>query len=224
VDSLQFEGLSRVYTVSVTTPNTARLDLNALLPLWSVGISPEQSEQIIHLLSDPEYFWRASGVTMCSAQDPNFDPSNADGSGGVWPYWLTLIGEGLIEAGRYDLATDLLARLLKAQVAALKQDKHFSEFYHSDEPRGLGTPADLGGIVPLHLLLRVLGVRVISDRKVWTGGPYHWAGPVTFRQHGVIIQRSSDGTQIEFPSGSKIRLAPDAEWQVVVDPRPADRT
>ena len=224
VDSLQFDGLSRVYTANITTPNSARLDLNALLPLWSVGLPPEQSTQIIQLMSDPEHFWHKSGVTMCSAQDSNFDAANAEGSGGVWPYWLTLLGEGIIEAGRYDLATDLLARLLKTQVAALKQDKHFSEFYHSDEPRGLGTPADLGGIVPVHLLLRVLGVRVISDQKVWTGGPYHWSGPVTFRQHGVVIRRSSDSTQIEFPSGSQIQLAPGAEWQAVVDPRPADRT
>lgn len=222
VDLLQFDGLSRVYTVDVTTPDTARLDLNALLPLWSVGLLPEQQEKLIHLLTDPEHFWRSSGVTMCSAQDEHYDPANASGSGGVWPYWLTLIGEGLIEAGRYDLAAEMLARLLKTQVAALKQDRHFSEFYHSDEPRGLGTPAHLGGIVPLHLLLRVLGVRVISASKVWTGGPYHWPEPVTLHQYGVTVRRSSDGTLIEFPSGAKQQLPAEAEWQAITDSHPPE--
>ncbi|HLV36455.1 MAG TPA: GH116 family glycosyl hydrolase, partial [Spirillospora sp.] len=150
VDLVHFDGLSRVYSVNIYTPDTTRLDINALLPLWSVALPPERSAELIKLLTDE--FLRPNGVTMAAASDPRFDPANAEGSGGVWPFWLTLIGEGLIEMGRFDLAADLLQRLLRVQVETLRQHKHFSEFYHSDEPAGLGTPGHLAGSVPVYLL------------------------------------------------------------------------
>jgi hypothetical protein len=131
-----------------------------------------------------------------------------------------LIAEGLIEAGRDDLAADVLQRLLKVQVAALRETKHFYEFYHSDEPAGLGTPGTLTGSLPIYLLLRVLGVRVVSSGKVWTGGAYHWPSPVSVRQHGVTVERSAQGTHITFASGYEVQLPANAEWQAVIDPKP----
>lgn len=221
VDRVRCDGLSRVYRLNIRTADTTRLDISALLPLWSAALPPERTESLIELLTAPDHFWRASGVTMSSAQDASFDPSNAEGSGGVWPFWVTLLGEGLLEAGRADLAADLLQRLLTTQTAVFRDKRAFYEFYHSDTARGLGEPGHLAGIVPLHLLLRVLGVRVISARRVWTGGPYHWGQPVTLTQHGVTIRRSVDGTTVRFASGSEIALPADAPWQEVGDPAPA---
>ncbi|MBZ0298072.1 MAG: hypothetical protein K8L99_36295 [Anaerolineae bacterium] len=220
VDRVHFDGLSRVYRISLSVADLTRLDINALLPLWSVGISPERAEGISKLATDPAHFWRANGITMTSAQDANFDPANANGSGGIWPFWLTLMGEGFIEAGKPELAADLLQRLLRVQVETLRQQREFSEFYHSEETIGLGEKGHLAGIVPLHLLLRVLGIRVIHSGKVWTGGPYFWPQPVKLTQHGVTIQRSAQGTQIHFPSGHEVTLDADAEWQEVIDPQP----
>lgn len=218
LDRVTLDGLSRVYRVDVSTVDTTRLDINTLLPLWSAGVSPERAAALTGLLTDPAHFWRANGVTMCSAADPNFDPSNANGSGGVWPFWLALLGEGMIEYNQPDVAADMLKRLLAAQTAVLKEQKSLSEFYHSDEVRGLGEPGNIGGLVPLHLLLRVIGVRVISARKVWTGGPFVWGKPITVRQHGVIVQRRPDGTRVEFPTGHVVELANDT-WQEVIDPK-----
>ncbi|MBC7812136.1 MAG: hypothetical protein H7175_13360 [Burkholderiales bacterium] len=220
IDRIQLEGLIRVYTVRVHTLDTTRLDINALLPLWSVGISSEQSQALVNLLTNPDHFWRPNGVTMVSAQDVNFDPSNANGGGGVWPFWLTLIGEGLIEAGQLDTATELIRGLLAAQTAALKANKSFSEFYHSDETIGLGERGHIGGLVPLHLLLRVLGVRIISARKVWTGGLFAWPNPITFTQYGVIVRRTIDQTEITFPSGQRLEVPnnSDGTWQEIIDP------
>jgi hypothetical protein len=217
VDLLHCDGLSRVYEMTVTTPATDRLDLNALLPLWAIAVLPDHAQKIIADLTNPDLFWRPNGVTMCSAEDPDFDPANAKGAGGVWPFWLTLMGEGLLEAGRYELAAELVQRLLKAQVKTFKQQGQFYQFYHSDEPVGLGTAGHLGGIIPVYLLLRVLGARIISSSKVWTGGPYHWPKPVTIQQHGVKVQRSAKGTQITFASGQVIQLSADADWQEIVD-------
>jgi hypothetical protein len=218
IDKITFEGLSRVYRVDASTVDTTRQDISALLPLWSAGISPERAHDIVNALRD-ESFWRPSGVTMNSANDPNFDPSNANGSGGVWPFWLTLMGEGLIEYGEATAAYDLLKRLLTTQTKVLKDKKTFSEFYHSDEAVGLGENGHVGGIVPLHLLMRLLGIRIISHAKVWIGGPFVWENPVTIRQHGVTVNRSSTGTHIEFPSGFTADVSGEA-WQEISDPNP----
>ena len=220
LDLIQAEGLSRVYRITVSTPDLTHLDINALLPLWSVAAPATAVGEMVKLMTDPTHFWRESGVSMCSAQDELFDPSNAAGPGGVWPFWLTLMGEGLIEAGRSDLAAELLQRLLTVQKSSLRDQSQFHEFYHSDKPIGLGSPSHLSGIVPLHLLMRVLGIRIISSGKVWTGGPFIWPDSVTVRQHGVTVTRSADETRVRFPSGFEAQLAAGAEWQAITDPEP----
>lgn len=139
------------------------------------------------------------------------------GTGGVWAYWLTIIGEGLIEHGYMAEATDLVKRLLAAQIAILKEAHTFYEFYHADEPHGLGERGNAAGVVPLHLLMRVLGVRIVSSRKVWTGGPFLWGSPVTVSQHGIAVRRSAKGAQIRFPSGNTVDLPADAPFQEITD-------
>lgn len=217
VDRIQTSGLSRVYRIDAHSVDLSRLDINALLPLWTPGRPAEHAEALIKLLSDPQHFWRESGVAMQSGLDSLFDPSNANGSGAVWPYWLTLIGEGLIESGQMQLATELLRRLIRVQVQVLKEQKAFAEFYHSDQAKGLGESGHLSGIVPLHLLMRTLGVRVISAGKVWVGGAFHWDTPMTIRQRGVTIIRSAEGTQISFPSGYETSVSGE-KWKEVIDP------
>ncbi len=216
IDRLTFEGLSRVYRIDVHTVDTTRLDINMLLPLWSAGVPPEHVDALMTLLTDPNQFWRESGVSMNSAQDANFDPKNADGSGGVWPYWLTLIAEALIELGHMEAATELLQNILRVQTQVLKSSKRFSEFYNSDKPEGLGEPSNIAGLVPLHLLMRVIGVRIISSRKVWVGGKFTWGKPITVQQRGIVVDRQETETKITFPSGYNIKVSGD-DWQEVID-------
>ncbi len=218
VDRVRCEGLSRVYHLSLYTPDLTRLDINTLLPLWSVVLPSEHAEALKNLLINPDHFWRPNGVSMCSAQDAHFDPANANGSGGVWPFWLTLIGEGLIETGHPDIAAELLRRLLPVQISVLRQQHDFAEFYHSEQPVGLGEKGQLAGVAPLHLFLRVIGVRIIHAGKVWTGGAHPWDTPITIRQHGVTVNRSTERTTIQFASGHQVTLPSGAAWQAVTDP------
>ncbi len=216
IDRVTFEGLSRVYRVDVHTVDTTRLDINALLPLWTASLPADHTDALTQTLTNADLFWRNSGVSMNSAQDVNYDPSNANGSGGVRLYWLTLIGEALIETGQMELATSLVQRIMSVQTQVLKTNKRFSEFYHSDQAEGLGEPANVSGIVPLHLLLRVLGIRIISSHKVWVGGSFTWGQPVTVRQHGVVIERRADSTTITFPNDYTTQVSGD-DWQEVTD-------
>lgn len=222
VDRIKFEGLSRVYRVNAATVDLTRLDINSVLPLIVPSLEDEQRDKLVELLLSQEKFLRPSGVTIVAADDPNFDPSSARGGGGTWSYWTALIGEGLIAHGRPAAAADLLKRLLDVQVEVVRQQKRFSEFYHSDEPVGLGENGYLSGIIPVHLLLRTLGVQIINQATVWAGGDFVWGEPITVKQHGVTVKRSIAGTEIIFASGQTVKLDPDAAWQRVVDVESVD--
>ncbi|MFN8378595.1 MAG: hypothetical protein U0452_07975 [Anaerolineae bacterium] len=220
VNVLHPTGLSRVFRMSGATVNWDRRDLNAILPLWSAGLTPDRVDALIAFYE--KTLRVPNGVTMVATDDPAYRPDHRDGAGGVWPFWLTLVGEGLIEAGRVDEASDLLVRLLRAQTESLCQHKAFSEYLHSSEPVGLGEVGHVGGIAPLHLFLRVLGVRIVSVSKVWAGGPFPFAAPITVRRLGVTVTRSAEGTQIAFPSGWVMTLPPDTPMTEVRDTLVAD--
>ncbi|MEQ8676085.1 MAG: hypothetical protein RLP44_31805 [Aggregatilineales bacterium] len=218
VDKISSNGLSRVFKMNVKTVDTSRLDINALMPIWSKGIPQDKAETLVTLLTDETHFWQPNGVTMVSAQDANYDPSSANGGGGVWAYWLTALGDGLINYGRQDVATTMLQRFMGAQVSVLNENHHFSEFYHSALPQGLGESGYLTGTIPLHLFARVIGVNIVSTGKVWTGGAFHWESPITIHRTGVTVTRSTENTTITFPSGHEVLLNADADYQLVEDP------
>lgn len=224
VTHVSLEGLAGVYRYSVRTIDTSGLDLNALMPLWAVSIPHEHSESLIRLLRDGEQFWRRNGLSMVPTSNPHYDPSNENGSGGVWMFWNTLLGEALIENGQMPMAYDLLKKLLNVQVEVLKQHKAFTEFYHADEPRGLGDRGHIAGLVPVHLLMRVMGVRVVSPGVVWLSGPFVWEKPVTLRQHGVEVALSKEGAQVRFPSGFEAHANLESTWVEIRDPQPMART
>ncbi len=208
VDAVHPEGLIRVYRMSGATADWTRRDINALLPLWTPGLPPD------HVSALKAYYKSAllvpSGVTMAATDDPAYEPDNKDGAGGVWPFWLTLIAEGLIEAGQLQQAADLIMRLLQAQIEALRTTKSFAEFYHADLQVGLGEQGSVMGIAPLYLFMRLAGVRIVSARKAWAGGAYPFEQPVTIRRLGVMVTRSAEGTQVSFPSGHSVLLPPGA--------------
>lgn len=218
VDRARIEGLSSVYGLHIQTVDTTGIDISALMPIWSVGIDKERADQVVRLMIDTAHFWRQTGVPMCSARDSHYDAAGTNGSGGVRPFWITLLGEGLIEYNLAETAAELVRRLLRAQVNTLKAQKAFSEHYSADEAAGAGEKGHTAGLVPLHLLLRVLGVRVINARKAWTGGLFAWEQPVTVTQHGVTVSRSKTGTTVQFPSGGRVELPADAPLQEVIDP------
>ncbi len=220
LERLKFDGLSRVYRVSVTTPDLTGLDISGLLPLWTGDLPDEQRSSLVRMATSKNHFRRPNGLTMISADDPHFDPSNANGAGGVWPYWLTLVAEGLIAAGEPREAAAILRTLLSLQADLLARDGQFYAFYHSDEAQGLGQGDLLDGVVPLRLLTQLIGVRIVSSGKVWTGGPFGWGRTVTLQQYGVHVRRTTRSITIDFPSGHQVKLDKDAPWQAVEDPQP----
>jgi hypothetical protein len=213
---VRFTGLSRVYRVSVYAVDHTRSDINGLLPLIAEPPT-EKRALLIRTLSEP-HFLRPNGVSMVSAQDPNFDPSSANGGGGVWPFFVTLLGEGLIEHGAYELAADLLKRLLRTQAAVLQEQDHLSEFYHTDQPRGLGEADYIGGIVPLNLLMMLIGVVIRPDGSVTIDPVFAWGAPITLTQHGVTVARTSAKTTVTFPNGQTTEVPADGNRHTIKAP------
>ncbi len=220
VQRITIAGLSRVYKVYATTIDSSRLDINALMPLICRSLPPERAAALVELALDEAHFLRPNGLTMVSASDPNFDPSNARGGGGIWMYWLSLIGEGMVRAGYREEATTLVKRVLAGLTRVLAREGKLSQFYHTDEAKGFGEDHHIGGIVPLKLLSDVLGVSISAPDRVWVGGEFAWGDAITVAQHGVTVERDADEIRVEFPSGHSERLPADAPWQLVVDPTP----
>jgi len=210
------EGLTRVYTVQVRSVDWTRHNAALLLPLWAGPDDPDRRTQLIAALTDPARYWRPYGISVVPADDAAFDPGQRNGIGGSWPLWNVLLGEGLIAAGRPDLAAQLLERLLAVRIHTLVSEKAFREGYNSDALEGLGERNHISGIVPLHLLWRLMGFVILSPRRVAIGGTYALPWPVRVRQHGVTVQRSASGATITFPSGEQRRVR-SARWQTIVD-------
>mgnify|MGYP000844948950 CR=1 FL=1 len=82
---LKFDGLSRVYTVQVSTVDLSRHDQSLFVPLWTDAVTPEQVEQMVAMLTDPARYGREYGIPACPANDPAYDPTQQNGCGAVWP-------------------------------------------------------------------------------------------------------------------------------------------
>ncbi len=218
VNYVKFEGVSRVYSVEIDTVDLTRHTQPMLLPLWAGAPGKARAERLVQLIVDPARYWRAYGMPICPADDPNFAANNDGGSGGVWLLWNTLIIEGLLQYGYTHEAATLFSRLLDAQVKALKRDHGFREAYNSETGEGLGDLDELAGIVPLQLVMALIGLRIVSARRVWAGGVFALPNPVKVTQQGVEVMRSAGGTTVRFPSGHAVEVGP--EWQLIEDPTP----
>jgi hypothetical protein len=203
VNRVQCVGLVRVYKVHVRTLDLAAQarDLHECLPLWALGASTEQAQAIRNALMDAQLFLGEHGLALVSADRVTH------------PYWTTVMGEGLIEYGYAADAAALAQRLSAHIMQHLKTHKRFDAYYGGSNAE----QGSIAGVLPLHLLMRLWGVRVISATRVWAGGAYVWGTPIRIMQHGVVVERSTDGSRITFPSGKVVELASDAAWQVVED-------
>lgn len=220
IDFVRCNGLSRVYRINLKTMDTTGLDINSILPLWTGHLPDIQNEALIKLATSKDHFYRSAGLTMVSAEEKRYDPSNAEGSGGVWPFWMTLICEGLVMAGAGKQAADIVKSLLNHQVEAALSKGQFGQFYHAELAEALGEKDHLAGIVPLHLITELTGIRIVNSGKVWVGGGFGWDRSITIRQHGVVVRRTRNSIKVTFTSGYATELPGDARWQPIIDPKP----
>ncbi len=212
VNYVRFEGLSRVYNVEIDTLDLeSYAGLPALLPLWS-GAEADHLPTLAETVIDPTRFLQPAGLQMSAngAITAKDDPNNR-----VVMFWNVLIAEGLIEHDYSRAASLLVRRLLDTQVQSLIRHRAFRSAYDAQSGDGIGDPDDLGGVLPLSLFFKFIGVRIVSARRVWAGGVFALEMPVTITHLGIVIKRSADGTIVRFPSGYETTVG--ADWQLIED-------
>jgi hypothetical protein len=205
IEWVEVEGLAKKYATEVWAADYTREDQSLLLPLWAgIPDADRAAELVTDTLLDAQRYWRPYGIPNISVKDAAFHPG-PQGAGSVGMIWNTMLGEGLVNYGYCHEAAELLSRLMQSAISSLRQDKAFFEAYHPDALRGIGERNHLCGVAPLHLFLHVLGVRLISPRKVWIAGRSPFPGPVTVRWRGLEILRQEDHTQLTFPDGHVVQ-------------------
>jgi hypothetical protein len=217
---LKFGGLSRVFKIEVNAVDLSRHDQALLVPLWTSALSDDQIKRTVARLTDPQQYSRAYGLSGCPATDPAYDASGQNGCGGLWPDWNARLAMALIEHGYRKEAADLFRRVLGAQMRSLKDEQTFRALYNPDTGEGLGDTETITGAVSLGWFALLFGAWALEPGLVVIAEPFAFEGEtIRWTQHGVLIERSMSGTAITFPSGHKIDLPPDAEPQIIHDPK-----
>jgi hypothetical protein len=199
VEHIQVEGVSNDDLITVSVIDLTLQDQTLLLPLWA-GI-PEQAraeELVNQTITDETRFWHSHGIP---AYVHDHSETDADPCHNIHVIWNNLIGEGLVKYGNQEEAVILFTRLMRAIVENLKKNQAFYQYYHSQTGQGIGEKHALSGLPPLGLFLEILGVRIITSKRVFLKGhnPFPW--PVTVKFRGLTVLREAKQTHITFPGG-----------------------
>lgn len=212
LEQIEAQGLEENDRLEVQTVGLDFQDQTLLTPLWAGIASPDHAQSLVNTtITSPDVFWRAFGIPACSrSHDEDLDSICQN----VYLTWNTLIADGLVAYGYRAEAAELLSRLMKALILSLKEEGNFYRYYNANTGKGSGEKDALGGLAPLGLFLKVLGVELISPYKVGLSGhnPFQW--PVTVKYRGLTVLRQSKKTQIIFPDGQTVEVST-AEAQII---------
>lgn len=196
--------LGKEDTVTISTLDFTSEDHTLFMPLWA-GIPDDQHAQIMigRALLDSNRFNRPFGIPACPLLT---QPEAESVSQAVHLLWNLFVCEGLLKYGFRSDAARIVAHLMTAIVQSLKQNRSFHARYHAEKGNGIGERNALTGLAPVGLFLRVLGVQILSSRRVRLEGenPFPW--DVTLRYKGLKIIRGIDKTEVVFPNGKSVTV------------------
>lgn len=215
IKRVEVTGLNDECEVWVGTVDLTAADLTHFMPLWAGMVSDEQRDAIIERLLDHHRFWRPFGTALVPADSPVYSPATNDGVGAVWPFWTWLLIDGLVSQSRTYLAADLLTRVMQSIIHTLKTESNFRGQYHPDKREGLGERDHVAGAVPVSLFLRVLGVRVLPDKRVELRGGNPFPNPITIHHRGLTVVKGHEETTISYPDGRSWVVPHSPDVQIV---------
>jgi hypothetical protein len=198
------KGLSDEDTVIISTLDFTTEDHTLFMPLWA-GIPDDQHAQTMigRALLDAGRFHRPFGIPAC----PNLNQPEAESiAQAVHLPWNLFICEGLLKYGFRSDAARLVAHMLNGIIQNLKQNRAFYGRYHAERGTGMGERNALNGLAPVDLFLRVLGVEIVSARRVKLEGrnPFPW--DVTIHYRGLKVLRGQEQTQVIFANGKSVTV------------------
>lgn len=215
VEHVQIEGIADEDQVTLRVVDLTVQDQTLLLPLWA-GI-PDQDRAaalVKNTITDETRFWHPYGIPAYTHEHHEDD---RDTCHNMHLPWNSLIGEGLVKYGYHEEAVVLFTRLMEAIVENLKQHQAFYRAYHSQNGQGLGEQNALSGLPPLGLFLDILGVRILSSRRVALKGYNPFPLPITLKFRGLTLIREANQTKITFPGGQTAVIRNPSPRIVTVD-------
>lgn len=207
IQAIEVRGPGEPFETEAAVADYSRQDLSQLLPLWANIPAPARAERLVRrTLLDPARYWRPFGLPACSAGDVAYRPDRRGGAGGIPMLWNVMLGEALVDYGYREQAAELLTRLMAATIGSLQSDHAFRTSYNPDNLEGMGDLDDVAGLAPVGLMLRVLGVRLHTPRKLHVEGGHVFPWPVTLRWRGLEVRREPGRTRVTFPNGETFDL------------------
>ena len=198
IEKIVVRGLSSEAKTELRIADYSRPDHTGLLPLWAGVPERKRADQLIKQnLKNERRYRREFGIPGWPADGLAYRNASVQ----IRPNLM--IGEGLVDQGYLKEAADLVARLMSACIHTLHEDRAFRESYQPDQPGGVGKSGHSSGVAPLSLFLYVLGVRLISPRKIALRGhnPFPW--PLRLRYRGIEILWDNDSALVRFPDTSE---------------------
>jgi hypothetical protein len=212
LERIEVHGLEAEDRINISSVGYDYQDDSTLTPMWAGIPSSERAQKLVEdTVTNPQRFWRPFGIIACS-QPPVGDEAATCSSANL--PWNLLIGEALVHYGFRKEAAELMGRLMKAIIQNLKSEAAFRRQYHANTGQGLGERNALQGLAPLGLFLDILGVRLISPRRVALNGlnPFPW--PVTVKYKGLTVLRQKEKSVVIFPDGQMVTVG-DAAPRIV---------
>jgi hypothetical protein len=199
VEHIQIEGVGSDDLVSLRVIDLTIQDQTLLLPLWA-GLPDQARAEILvkNTVTDETRFWHTYGIPAYVHRHVEKD---IDTCHNIHIPWNNLIGEGLVRYGYLDQAVILFTRIMSGIISNLKQHQAFYQHYHSQTGQGSGEQNALNGLPPIGLFLEILGVRILSSKRVALKWHNPFPMPVTVRFRGLTIIREAKQTKITFPGG-----------------------
>ncbi|MCJ7626314.1 MAG: alpha,alpha-trehalase, partial [Anaerolineaceae bacterium] len=162
ISNIEISGLHEQDHCQIKTADYTQKDITQLMPLWAGMISKERAKLLVESTIKDQYL-EPFGIPVCpQLNNPSSHPTSAH----VHIPWNHLVGEGLINYNYYNLAADLVTRLMKGYINYLKKSEAFREMIHCKNGKPSGTRNHLRGLAPLGLFITVLGVQYIKDDKI----------------------------------------------------------
>lgn len=199
VEHIQIEGIENEDIIRIFVLDLSVQDQSLLLPLWAGIPLQSRAESLIKdTITDQTKFWHPYGIPAFVHDHADQD---IDTCHNIHMPWINLIGKGLIKYGCYQEAVTLFTNVMNAVIENLKHNQAFYQYYHSKTGKGIGEPNSLNGLPPIGFFLDVLGVRILSSRRVFLKGHNPFPMPISVKFRGLTVLRESRQTKITFPGG-----------------------
>ena len=203
IEHFIIDGMNEDDHIELYCAHHQMMDISLLLPLWAQMAPANKAARLIDKTL-ARVFWGEFGLPIAPQGHRELFLAKPPKVSGIWNM---MIGQGLMNYHKPELACELVQKLMTASSKIFDKQFGFQEAFHVQTAEPSGESGHLRGFPPLSLFLEVLGVKYIhKDRVVISGNnPFPW--PVTVKYKGTHITRHQMDTVITFSSGHTITLS-----------------